>query len=60
MGFLGAVLAVLAWGCVLGLWTASTVLREGRAAYEDGTPEPLTRPATQPIAVVLWTPERSR
>ena len=38
MGFLGLLLLMLAGGYVLGLWTASTVLREPQSAYEAGTP----------------------
>jgi hypothetical protein len=39
MGFLGLLLLMLAGGYVVGVWTASTVLRERQPAYEAGTPD---------------------
>jgi hypothetical protein len=60
MGVLSAVLDMPVGGYSLGIRTASVVLRDDQAAFEDGSPEPIARPSTLPIAVVGWAPERNR
>jgi hypothetical protein len=60
MGFLIGVLGLLVGGYLLGLGTARTVFRERQRAYEDGAPEPPSKPALLRVSMVVRTQGPSR
>ena len=60
MGFLIAMLGLLAGGYLLGIGTACTVFRERQRAYEDGAQEHVSKPFLPPIARVAPAPVRIR
>ena len=60
MGFLIALLGLLAGGYLLGIGTACTVFRERQQAYEDGAPELASPPFLPSMPRAARAPVRSR
>lgn len=58
MGFLIALLGLLAGGYLLGIGTACTVFRERQQAYEDSAQEHVSKPFLAPMPRVARVPVR--